>query len=60
MYRGIGKMFILSDQKEVMGYLKDGMESEKKRELEITSKMEYLERRMKSQQNNIQELIRGH
>jgi len=59
MYRGIGKMFMLSDQDNVMGYLKDGMESEKRRELEITSKMEYLERRMKSQQNNIQELIRG-
>ena len=29
------------------------MEEEKKRELEMTSKIEYLEKRMKSQQNNI-------
>lgn len=59
MYREIGKMFMLSDQDQVMEYLKADMEEEKKRELEMTSKMEYLEKRMKSQQNNIQELIRG-
>ena len=59
MYRGIGKMFMLSDQQSVMKYLKDGMEIEKKKELDMTSKMAYLEKKMNSQKNNIEELIRA-
>jgi len=59
MYRGIGKMFMLSDQVQVMQYLREGLEKEKKKELDMTSKMEYLEKKMTSQQNNIQELIKS-
>lgn len=59
MYRGIGKMFMLSDQQNVMDHLHTSMEDEKKKELDLTGKMEYLERKIKSQQANIQEVIKA-
>lgn len=58
MYRSVGKMFVLSSRNEVMEHLNGSMESEKKRETELNQKMEYLEKRLKSTQQNIQELAK--
>ena len=59
MYRGIGKMFLLSDRDEVMDHLTKSIDDEKKREHDLTQKMEYLERQMKSQRQNMEELMRS-
>ena len=59
MYRGIGKMFLLSSRDDVMDHLNKHMETEKKREGDLTQKLDYLERRMKSQRSNMEELLRS-
>jgi len=59
MYRSVGKMFLLSDRNDVMDHLNKNMETEKKREDDLTQKLDYLERRMKSQRANIEELVRS-
>jgi prefoldin subunit 1 len=56
-YRSIGKMFMQSTQESVLGHLDRQMNDNKKNESEMTQKMEYLERRMKSQRQNIEELM---
>jgi chaperonin cofactor prefoldin len=56
-YRSIGKMFMMSTQESVLGHLDKQMNDNKKKESEMTQKMEYLERRMKSQRQNIEELM---
>mmetsp|Transcript_20038 Transcript_20038/g.22906 ORF Transcript_20038/g.22906 Transcript_20038/m.22906 type:complete len:263 (+) Transcript_20038:91-879(+) len=56
MYRSIGKMFMLSSRDDVNGHLENAMKIEKKQENDLTQKQAYLERRLKSQQQNIQEL----
>jgi chaperonin cofactor prefoldin len=55
-YRTIGKMFIKSTRDHVLDHLKSNMEDEQKKESDLTQKMEYLERRSKSQEQNMQEL----
>ena len=57
MYRGIGKMFLLSSRDQVMDHLDKNIEAEKKREGDLTQKLEYLERRIASQRSNMQELL---
>jgi prefoldin subunit 1 len=57
MYRSIGKMFMLSSRPEVMENIEKSMAMEKIRETDLLQKQEYLERRIKSQQQNIQELM---
>lgn len=57
MYRGIGKMFLLSSRENVMDHLNKNVETEKKREGDLTQKLDYLDRRMKSQRNNMEELL---
>jgi chaperonin cofactor prefoldin len=57
MYRSVGKMFLLSSRQQVMERLDKDMETEKKREEDLLQKQDYLERRLKSQQQNIQELL---
>ena len=57
MYRSVGKMFLLSSRQQVMERLDKDMETEKKREEDLMQKQDYLERRLKSQQQNIQELL---
>lgn len=57
MYQSIGKMFMLSTRSEVMENIEKAMETEKLRENDLLQKQEYLERRIKSQQQNIQELV---
>ena len=56
MYRSIGKMFMLSSRTEVMENIDTYMDTEKKRETDLTQKQQYLERHIKSQQENIKEL----
>lgn len=56
-YRSIGKMFMLSTRAEVDKYLNQKMEGEAKKEKDMTQKLEYLERKMKSQRHNMDELI---
>lgn len=58
MYRSVGKMFLLSSRSDVMDHLSNTMEDEKKREAEMTQKLEYLEKRLKSQRLNIEELMK--
>mmetsp|Transcript_395 Transcript_395/g.945 ORF Transcript_395/g.945 Transcript_395/m.945 type:complete len:236 (-) Transcript_395:77-784(-) len=59
IYRGVGKMFMLSTKDEVMEHLTDTIEKEKKRETDLSQKMEYLERQLKSQEQNISELAKS-
>lgn len=59
MYRSIGKMFMRASRGEIMNYLEDNIEREGKEEKDLSGKLDYLERRMKSQQQNIQELTKS-
>jgi chaperonin cofactor prefoldin len=56
-YQSIGKIFMLSTRTGVLDHLEKQMETNTKREGEMTQKMEYLEKQMKSQGQNIQELM---
>lgn len=56
-YRSIGKMFLKSDKKGVMENLDKKMEDQKKKETDMTQKLEYLDRRIKSTQKNMEELL---
>jgi tetratricopeptide (TPR) repeat protein len=56
MYRGIGKMFLMASRTEVNEYLQDEIGLVKKKEWEYQAKLEYLEKRLKSQKQNIEEL----
>eukprot|EP00585_Thalassiosira_rotula_P023479 CAMPEP_0196253290 /NCGR_PEP_ID=MMETSP0913-20130531/51514_1 /TAXON_ID=49265 /ORGANISM="Thalassiosira rotula, Strain GSO102" /LENGTH=42 /DNA_ID= /DNA_START= /DNA_END= /DNA_ORIENTATION= len=42
-----------------MTHLEESVEKEGKEETSLTAKLDYLERRMKSQQQNIQELTKS-
>mmetsp|Transcript_562 Transcript_562/g.866 ORF Transcript_562/g.866 Transcript_562/m.866 type:complete len:262 (+) Transcript_562:59-844(+) len=57
MYRSVGKMFMLSTRDEINEHLEQSMKDEKKKENDLTQKQEYMTRRLKSQQQNIQELV---
>jgi prefoldin subunit 1 len=59
MYRSIGKMFMLTPRQQVMEYLDNSIEREGKVEVDLEGKLDYLERRMKSQQGNIAELTKS-
>jgi len=58
MYQAVGKAFLLSSRNEVMESLEESTKLEKKRENDLVQKMEYLEKKMNSQQSNIQELLK--
>jgi chaperonin cofactor prefoldin len=59
MYRSVGKMFLRSSREQVFEHLEKTIEDEKKRESDLTQKLEYLERRMKSQRQNMEEVMRS-
>jgi len=59
MYRGVGKMFMLTNRSDIMTHLEESVEKEGKQEKDLSSKIDYLERRMKSQQQNIMELTKS-
>ena len=56
-YRSIGKMFMMSSKPGVMEHLEKRMDEQKKKEADMTQKLEYLERRIKSTQKNMEELV---
>jgi tetratricopeptide (TPR) repeat protein len=56
-YRTIGKVFYKSTKDGVLEHLQSNMDERQKKQVEMKQKLEYLERRLKSQQQNIQELI---
>jgi chaperonin cofactor prefoldin len=56
-YRSIGKMFMKSSKAGVLEHLEKRMEEQKKKEADMTQKLEYLERRIKSTQKNMEELV---
>merc|ERR1711966_552981 len=56
MYRSVGKMFMLTSRSDIMTHLEESVDKEEK---ELMAKLEYLERRMKSQQQNIMELTKS-
>ena len=59
MYRGVGKMFMLTPRSDIMTHLEESIEREGKEEKDLSAKLDYLERRLKSQQQNIQELTKS-
>jgi tetratricopeptide (TPR) repeat protein len=56
-YRSIGKMFLKSTKPGVIEHLDKRMEEQKKKETDMTQKLAYLERRIKSTQKNMEELM---
>ena len=58
-YRSIGKMFLKAPRDEVMTYLDKNMEDSTKNEAAMKQKIEYLEKKMKSQRQNIEELVKS-
>lgn len=56
-YRSIGKMFLKSSKPGVMENLDKQMEDQKKKESDMTKKLEYLEQKIKSTQKNMEELV---
>lgn len=57
-YRQIGKLFLLSSKDLIMEHLDKQLDENKKKESDLTSKMDYLERRLKSQKQNIDEIVK--
>lgn len=57
-YRQIGKLFLRSSKDQVVHHLDEQLEEHKKKEKDLTSKMDYLERRLKSQKQNIDEIVK--
>jgi chaperonin cofactor prefoldin len=59
LYRSIGKIFYQSDYDGIMEHLATSMQQGQVKEEQCQQKLEYLERRIKSQQQNIEELTRN-
>jgi prefoldin subunit 1 len=57
MYRSIGKMFLRASRTDIMEHIDKSMEAEQTKETDLTKKQQYLEKRIQSQQQNIQELL---
>jgi chaperonin cofactor prefoldin len=55
-FRSTGKVFMKHQRDDIVGHLKVVMEDQGKRQSELTQKTEFLERRIQSQQQNVQEL----
>mmetsp|Transcript_93088 Transcript_93088/g.260320 ORF Transcript_93088/g.260320 Transcript_93088/m.260320 type:complete len:254 (+) Transcript_93088:155-916(+) len=55
-FRSTGKVFMKHDRDDIFGHLKNVMGEQGKRQTELVQKMEFLERRIHSQQQNVQEL----
>jgi len=59
VYRGVGRTFIKESREDVVTYLEKAASDEEKRVGELKLKREYLERRIRSQKQNIAELGGG-
>jgi chaperonin cofactor prefoldin len=57
-YRQIGKLFFRSTKDQVVHHLDEQLGDHKKKVKDLTSKMDYLERRLKSQKQNIDEIVK--
>lgn len=55
-YRSVGKMFLRQSKQDVMDYLGTGIATLTKKQEESQKKIQYLERKLLSQQQNIEEL----
>lgn len=58
-YRSIGKMFLKEPRPDIMKYLDKNMEEATKKENSMKQKIEYLEKKIKSQRQNIEELVKS-
>ena len=56
-YRSVGKMFLLSSRDGVIDFLDEHMATCSKQESDMNQKVEYLQRRLRSQKQNIEELV---
>ena len=56
-YRSCGKMFLQSKQPELLQHLDQRLEAQTKAQNDATKQMEYLERKLLSQRQNIEELV---
>lgn len=57
-YRSIGKMFLKESREDVVTFLDQNIETANKDKQDATKKMEYLEKKLKSQRQNIEELLK--
>lgn len=55
-FRSIGKVFVKHARDDIYGHLKSVMEEQGKNQSDLMQKSDFLERRMQSQQQNVQEL----
>lgn len=58
-YMCVGKMYMLTSRDDVMSQLDDSITKCTKEEEDLSGKLSYLERRMNSQKQNIQELTKS-
>jgi chaperonin cofactor prefoldin len=58
-YRSMGKIFVKSTRDRVTDHLRSSIQEQSKKESDLSQKMDYLERRIKSQQQNMDELLSG-
>ena len=56
-YRSCGKMFLRTKQPEMLQHLDQRLEGQTKAEHDMAKQMEYLERKLLSQRQNIEELV---
>jgi len=59
IYRSVGKMFARSSRPEIIANIEKAISLEETREKELEGKIEYFERKMKTQQQNIQDLLKN-
>ena len=56
-YRTVGKVFMKSTHTNILDHLTTSMEDRSKKEIDLKSKLDYLDRRLKSTKTNMDELI---
>uniref|UniRef100_A0A7R9X0M1 Hsp70-Hsp90 organising protein n=1 Tax=Craspedostauros australis TaxID=1486917 RepID=A0A7R9X0M1_9STRA len=57
MYKSVGKVFVKSSKENIMEYLETSVAEQGKKQKDMTQKLEYLEKRIKSQRQNMEELV---
>lgn len=55
-FQSLGKIFLKQDRSSIFKKVHDSMEKQRKNETDLSQKMEFLRRRMESQQQNLREL----
>ena len=59
MYRSVGKAFVLNDKPEIVSFLEKEKDNLSKTSADLMSRKEFLERRIQSNAQNIQDLAGG-